>query len=305
MNLFEQNTEKVVFKINSGQAELSDSDVLLEYSAEENSLCLSIHGEDVVFGQLFDSSKAVSCEIDGSDVIITVKKANDATWHMLISGPSSKGIDGESAFLVGVTEYAAGNDKRAYAMFKLSADGGYHLGVNMIASIFLHQKARFGVKADFEKAVKVFKNANVKPSDEFEASALLEVVVQLIQKHRLEEAEELMRKYAPMSAAVRVFFGELLVGVLNKDKEGVEVFEELAQEHNPDAMYHLADCLDQGRGVKKDTKRAARLRAEADRITGVKHESSIGRKLLVTFASSVIVVAGVLIYRYARKYTKK
>lgn len=274
-------------------------DVVLEYSEEDNSICLSVNHSDIVYGCLYAPITDPKYEVVHNKVKVTMTKVADEDWPILMSGPSKRGIDPKSEFMLGAFSDASGNYEKAWIHFKNAADNGHDYAQAIVAEAYLTPENPYNIEPNMDECIKAFRRVYDQQHDPGTAMTLADL---LNNSGKPEEACRLLRDFLVISPDMNVEYR--LAKILyedNKLAEAIPLLEELVQKKHPRAMYLLSDCLKKGLGIAKDEKRAKELRAAADKISGVEVESDKNIIAMAVAASTAVVLAGVCVFRLLRR----
>ena len=196
---FQQTKEQAIIEI-TNDTPITTDDVVLEHRPEEGTICIAINKQDVVYGKLSASITDSRCEVSDNKVKITLDKAAPGEWLVLISGPSDKGIDARSEFLLGW--YSGEEDQHAWGYFKNAAERGYEPALGIVGHAFFDEENAYGVEKDPAEALKYFKMLYEK-HPESEAAYFVAIALQKLERY--EEACDVLREVTPSNTMKQVF----------------------------------------------------------------------------------------------------
>lgn len=299
---FHQTQQQVIIEISNDIPVFAD-DVVLDYTPEDDeslpiseqggSICISIANQDLVYGKLFAKVANPKYEVSGNKVKVTLDKATNDDWPLLLVGPSAKGIDTKSQFLAGLFCDAREEYQPAWEFIKGAADRGHERAMLVVGHAFL-QENPYGVAKNANEALSYFQRLYEKHREE---PAVAYLVTSLLQSlGRYEEACAILKVMAPISDDMKLSLAQILVEKMSKPEEAAPLLEELVANGCLDAMGLLATLLEKGSGVEKNVKRANKLRVQS-------HTLLPPQKSFLPYvaAAGAALLAGVVIFKVIRR----
>ena len=270
---FTQSGETVTVRIPIS-VDIPESDVVFEYSSNDNSIFCGLRSDPIplLCGVLSYPVTDASHSVGNGQCNITLQKSGGPrTWPMLISGPSSHGIDPKSEFLLGLNSDAHQDFTAAWDHFTRSAEVGFFPARLLAADVYASDDNPYGVEHNIDESIRILLGL-------FEETRKPGVAVKaakaLIGENRYDEAVSILEQAD--SNESRLMLATLLsplFGKLNKPERAVAIFEELVAQGDPKAMRRLAKHLEVGCGTAIHKERAKELLSRAQAIDGEEPET--------------------------------
>jgi hypothetical protein len=289
------------------------SSLALRYNPSDRSIYVGFPGQlPIICGLLFaEASEPQLDQSAGGRLIIA--KATAEAWDCLISAPSSDGIDAKSVFILGLRDALNGNCREALVKFQRSAEMGYIHAKLFIASILLgaentfgHDMSEYGLEGNAVEAAQLLQSI---PTDRITAPIRIQLSHLLFTSGSIAEARQVLVDAVEESPAVRLALANLLSQWPEQtpevQKEMVAHLEVLALQNEPRAIHWLARCYAEGRGIKKDARRARKLadqaRALDPTLPNPVEEQGLSRTAVAAVAGVIALGVGIWWARSRRR----
>ena len=299
------------------------TDAIISFDAPDMSLVdVTIdHIEGTISAGLKGSSAAVcgvmyaktfrdQAKIVNNRCVITLSKENHEIWPLFIIGPSTRGIDPKSLFVLGFYKISTFSEESAFSSFEKSADMGYIPAKLCVADILLSDTNPYDVPKDINRAIEILKTIPVARRDPVVSiclsNALLSVKDTLGARRVLEESVE-------TSSSVKLALVKMISPIYNKNNKSeddavtaVKYLESLASRRNPQALKMLSLHLAKGKGIQKDYKKAIELEKLAHSLDSnipieLKESTVLQNLLVVGLASGFVLSSFIFLYKKFQK----
>lgn len=257
---FQQTISSIIitFPISSG-CDISK----IEFSLidTEKSIYAGIKGQKPnVCGKMWGSTFNVNHSLTNTLCKIIMQKEEHVIWPLFIDGPSIKGIDSKSLFVLGIFEDAKGNSSCAYQNYCKAAEQDYKPALLFLADALLSDTNPYDVPQNIEESISLLQRIPLEFRDDAITKRLASAMLHLGQKEKaLNELKRKADEYPEVRLELAKRLSPLSEYKGNEPDQAVHHLEILAAKDNFEALLLLSQHLFKGCGTKKDKQRAIQI----------------------------------------------